>query len=80
MTAQAYRQLILDGIDGLPAQALNQVTEFVYFVRQRSMEGEPIERAFDKALLKAALRQMTHDEQQHLEREFEGYEQRYPKQ
>ena len=68
MTAQAYQQLILDGINGLPPEILAEITDFVYFVRKRTLHQHDFEEE---------LKQLTRNEATHLEKEFAGYERRY---
>jgi hypothetical protein len=70
MTPQTYQQLILDGIDGLPPDLLAEITDFVYFVRKRTLEQQNFE---------AELRQLSRAQVSHLEKEFDTYEQRYPR-
>lgn len=70
MTPQTYQQLILDGIDGLPPDLLAEITDFVYFVRKRTLEQQNFE---------AELRQLSQSQVIHLEKEFDAYEQRYPR-
>ena len=70
MTAQTYRQLIAEGIRGLPAETLAEITDFIYFVRKRALEQHRFEEE---------LKQLSRAEVAHLEKEFEDYEQRYPR-
>ncbi len=65
-----YEQLIVDGIKGLPRSRLAEITDFVYFVRERSAASKRIERA---------LRQLSRDEEAHLEEEFRDYAKLYPR-
>lgn len=69
MTAQTYQQLIAEGIRGLPAETLAEITDFIYFVRKRVLEQSSFEKE---------LEQLSRAEVAHLEKEFEGYEQLYP--
>ncbi len=70
MTPQAYQQLIQDGIKGLPPELLAEITDFIYFVRRRTLEQQDFE---------DELRQLSHSQVAHLEKEFDGYDQRYPR-
>ena len=70
MTAQTYQQLITEGIRGLPAETLAEITDFIYFVRKRALEQHHFEEE---------LKQLSRAEVTHLEKEFEDYEQRYPR-
>jgi hypothetical protein len=78
MMTQTYQQLIEEGVRGLPADALRQITDFVYFIRQRATAAEQVDEDYDKALTRIALKRLSQSEQAHLEQEFEGYAQRYP--
>ena len=69
MTAQTYQQLITEGIRGLPAETLAEITDFIYFVRKRALEQHRFE---------DELKQLSRIEAAHLEKEFEDYEQHYP--
>jgi hypothetical protein len=69
MAAQTYQQLIFEGIRDLPAETLAEITDFIYFVRKRTLEYH----RFEEELKNLARAEITH-----LEKEFEGYEQRYP--
>jgi len=79
MAALSFEQLILEGIRGLPPEALAEITDFVYFVRKRVLQPQDYENELHSLLLSAELRQLSRDEDAHLEREFEDYEQRFPR-
>jgi len=79
MTAQTYRQIILEGIKGLPPEVLAEIADFVYFVRKRALQPQAFEEELQTVLLNAELRQMSRDEEAHLEKEFEGYDRLYPR-
>ena len=79
MTAQTYHELIIEGIKGLPPQALAEVADFIYFVRKRTLEPQGYEDELRQVLLAAELRQLSRDEQAHLEKEFEDYDQLHPR-
>jgi hypothetical protein len=79
MTAEAYQQLIAEGIQGLPPEVLAEIADFVYFVRKRVLAPETFEDELRSFLLRAELRKLSHDEEAHLEQEFEGYDRRYPR-
>lgn len=78
MTVHAYRKLIIDGIKGLPPETLAEIVDFVYFVRKRVFEPQVYEAELENVLLNAELKLLNHNEERHLEQEFEDYEQRYP--
>jgi hypothetical protein len=79
MTTQAYQQLIIEGIKGLPPEALAEIVDFIYFVRKRALQPEAFEEELQNALLNIELRQLSRDEEAHLEKEFEDYDARYPR-
>ena len=79
MTTQAYQQLIIEGIKGLPPEALAEIVDFIYFVRKRALQPETFEEELQNALLNIELRQLSRDEEAHLERELEDYDARYPR-
>jgi hypothetical protein len=73
-----YQQLIVNGIQTLPAEALLEVASFVYFIRQRFLAPQVFEEELYRGLLSMELRSLTQAEVWHLEQEFVNYEQRYP--
>ena len=79
MTAQSLEQLILDGVKGLPTEALAEITDFLYFVRKRVLQPQDYQSELQTLLLRAELKQLSRGEEAHLEKEFEEYEQRYPR-
>jgi hypothetical protein len=48
-------------------------------VRKRTFQSQDFEEDLQSALLNTELRQLSHDEEAHLEKEFEDYAKRYPK-
>jgi len=78
MTTQTYQQLIIEGIKGLPPEILAEIVDFIFFVRKRVIQPEVFEAELQNVLLRLDLRQLNRDEETHLEKEFEGYEQVYP--
>lgn len=79
MTAQSYQQLIVEGIQGLPPETLAEIADFVYFVRRRVVQPQAFEEELAQALLKVDLRQLSRSEAEHLEQEFDDYDQRFPR-
>ena len=79
MMTQTYQQLIIEGIKDLPPGPLAEIADFIYFVRKRVREPQVYEEELQNALLGAELRQLSRDEEAHLEKEFEGYEKLYPR-
>jgi len=74
MTAQSLEQL-----KGLPTEALAEITDFVYFVRKRVLQPQDYQSELQTLLLRAELKQLSRGEEAHLEKEFENYERRYPR-
>lgn len=77
---QTYKQLIVDGIQDLPMDLLAEIADFVYFVRKRATDPEQFAAEQYALLLQQDLQQMSAAEANHLEAEFQDYEQRYPHQ
>ena len=78
MATQSYEELIIKGIRDLPPEVLAEIADFVYFVRRRVMDPEGFAEDVYTALLRRELKQLSRDEQRHLEEEFAEYERRYP--
>jgi hypothetical protein len=78
MMTQTYQQLIIEGIEGLPPEILAEIADFIYFVRKRTLQPQAFEEELQNALLRVELKQLSRDEEAHLEKEFEGYDQFYP--
>lgn len=76
---KTYQQLIIEGIKGLPPEALAEVVDFIYFVRKRILEPQAFEEEIRNAILRIELRQLSRDEEVHLEKEFEAYEKLHPR-
>ncbi len=79
MTEQIYQQLIVQGIRGLPAETLAEIADFIYFLRKRAQQPDVFAEELRSALLGEELKQLSQDEETHLEQEFADYEQRYPR-
>lgn len=75
---QTYQQLILDGIQTLPPNALAEVVDFVYFIRKKCLQPKRFAEERYEILLQTELQTLSHHEQTHLEQEFADYEKRYP--
>ncbi|MEK8016167.1 MAG: hypothetical protein VSS75_004805 [Candidatus Parabeggiatoa sp.] len=75
---QTYQQLILDGIQTLPPNALAEIVDFVYFIRQKCLQPKRFAEEHYETLLQTELQTLSHQEQTHLEQEFADYEKRYP--
>lgn len=72
-----YQKLILEGIKGLHKEILAETTDFVYFVRKRSLQPKAFDEELKNALLELDLKQMSREQEAHLEKEFEEYDQLY---
>ena len=70
MALPSYPQLIADGIRGLPPDVLAEIADFVFFVRKRALKQKKYEEE---------LNRLSREEVTHLEKEFESYEQLYPR-
>lgn len=68
-------QLITEGIRGLPQAYLSEVADFVVFVRRKAMEQQP----YDVETVQRELSGLSTREQQHLDNEFQDFDQRFPK-
>ncbi len=79
MTTHIYQQLIIEGIQGLPSETLAEIADFVYFMRKRILESQAFSEELESALLRVELGQLSRDEEAHLEKEFEDYDQLYPR-
>jgi hypothetical protein len=73
-----YEQLILNGIKGLTPEALAEITDFIYFIRKRTLHPQAFEDELRGVLLQEDLAHLSRDEADHLEQEFEEYARRYP--
>ena len=78
MDHSVYEQLILEGIKGLPRESLDEITDFIYFVRKRTFQPEQFLADLHQLGVRAELKQLSRDEDAHLEMEFKDYEQCYP--
>ncbi len=78
MTVQTYHELIAEGIKELPEHTLAEITDFVYFVRQRVL-GENAESDLYQTMLDLERNRLVAESEAHLEEEFAGYEQRFPR-
>ena len=79
MTTETYQQAILRGLQGLPSEALAEVTDFVYFLRKRLLRPEEFDEDMRALTLRGHLTALSEDEESHLGEEFEDYERLYPK-
>ena len=80
MTSQTYRELITEGIQGLPDEALAEIADFIYFIRRRALQPQAFAEELKNVLLARDLRHLSRDETAHLEQEFADYDQLHPRQ
>ena len=76
---QSYKQLIVDGIQDLPMDLLAEIVDFVYFVRKRATAPDAFAAEQYALMLYQDLQHMSTAEANHLEAEFQDYEQHYPR-
>jgi len=74
----SYKQLIVDGIQDLPADGLAEIVDYVYFLRKRVTAPAALRAEQYALLLHQDLRQMNRAQAEHLDMEFVDYEQHYP--
>jgi hypothetical protein len=79
MTTETYHQLITEGIQDLPDEVLAEIADFVYFVRKRVLEPETFGEELRGILLRSELTKLSQGQAAHLEKEFEEYDRRYPR-
>jgi hypothetical protein len=79
MSVNVYERLIVEGIKGLPPETLSEIADFIYFVRKRVLQPQTFDEERQDALLRVELRQLSRDEEAHLEKEFEDYDKLYPR-
>ena len=74
-----FADRIMITLDRLPPDSLAKITDFIYFVRKRALEPERFAEQLHELSLRTDLKTMSRVETAHLENEFEGYDQRYPR-
>ena len=74
MSQTNYEQTIVAGVRSLSPERQREVADFVYFLRQREEHSAGYEQ-----LLEKDLADFESAELKHLEEEFAGYEQKYPR-
>lgn len=79
MQSQTCRQLIYEGINGLSPEALVEIVDFVFFVRKRTLQPNDFEEDLRTALLNKELRDLSREEEFHMDKEFEDYDRLYPR-
>ena len=79
MTTSHYHQMILDGLKGLPQHVLDEIVDYVYFVRKRALQPTAFSEEIQSLALNNELRELSRNEVEHLDKEFENYEERFPR-
>ncbi len=79
METTNYEKLILNGINGLPSEALREVADFVYFLRKKTKNPQAFADEHYQNSIIEDLGILDESELRHLEAEFENYEQLYPR-
>ncbi|WP_128545475.1 hypothetical protein [Larkinella soli] len=74
-TGVNWEELIKEGIKGLPERYLSEVADFVVFIRRKALSRED----YNLDEIRKELSQLDTRERQHLEDEFENFDQQFPK-
>jgi uncharacterized membrane protein YebE (DUF533 family) len=75
---QVYKQMIVEGIRGLPPEMLAEVANYVYFLRRLAVEPDAFAAEQYVFLLDRQLDHLDAADLAHLEAEIDGYTERYP--
>lgn len=78
MTQEAYRKLIVEGIEQLPPDLLAEIADFVLLIRRKHLNPEAYQEELRQALLQHNLSVLDRNEAAHLEEEFDAYDKRHP--
>ena len=78
MTAEAYQKVILAGLEGLPAEVMAEIADFVLFVRRKVEQPNAFATELEQSQLQRMLQTGWLESLAHLEEEFAEYEQRFP--
>lgn len=78
MNENNLEQFIIEGIKGLPFEALAEIADFIYFVRKRISYPSSYLDELYSILLDSEIKDMENNELKHLEKEFEDYDKLYP--
>ena len=78
MTSSALQQFIRNGIRDLPKDSLEEVANFVLFIRARLAQGKDFKEQALLDFLSKELKMLDASEMSHLEKEFKNYENDYP--
>jgi hypothetical protein len=75
MTTQEYQEIITESIKGLPEDTLAEIAHFVFFMRKKVLEPKAFEDELWAKMIEIELKQLSRDEETHLEQEFADYDQ-----
>ncbi|MCU0443702.1 MAG: hypothetical protein MUE85_02210 [Microscillaceae bacterium] len=75
-----FKEMILRGIQDLSEDSLQQIAEFVFFIRKKNLEPEIFAQEFEYVLHNNILNDVDNVELKHLEDEFSIYQNEFPKQ
>ena len=79
MTTQEYQEIITESIKGLPEDTLAEIAHFVFFMRTKMLEPKAFEDELWAKMIELELKQLSRDEEAHLEQEFADYDSRFPR-
>lgn len=74
-----HQQMIMEGIKGLPSEILSEILDFICFMRKKALYPQEFEKSLEMEISRQELKTLSQQEQEHLEKEFEKYDQIYPK-
>ncbi len=72
MTNKQLEKELLKNTKGLPKEALEEIIDFIQFVRQKTLKDT-------NDNISAALSSLSTSQTEHLEQEFKGYKKLYPR-
>lgn len=78
MTAATLKQVIAQGISDLPEESLQEVADFVLFIRAKKIRKVPFSEAGLANYIQQELSALREAELSHVEEEFIGYKKKYP--
>jgi hypothetical protein len=70
MDKETYQQLMMEWTNDLPLETVIQVTEYIYFLRTRQLRPKAFEEDIKDELLRMEVRNLSRNEQNHLEKEL----------
>jgi hypothetical protein len=71
MTISQLEKILIDNTKGLPKEALEEILDFIFFIRQKQLKN-PVKDLTEKKYSLSA------SQAKHLEDEFIDYKKRYP--